>query len=119
MKEILLKFKIPKKIEVWCIEEPDKVKFYQNRRKLVIISELQLLGTFYIEGIEIKAIEEAIKLIAEYEFQNTKFTRENVKSELAQKTSLSSSSHRNTLITLSNLSIISKFNNKLTPYGWK
>lgn len=120
---ILNKFYIPKNIEIKLVERPNKV-FDYRRTASTIESELQLPGTFYIEGIRIKFIREAIRVIFNLcKEKEGALNREEIKKELGKKCSrLSASAHRNTLITLSSLDIIygaGKQRNRLTPKGYR
>jgi hypothetical protein len=118
---ILKVFKIPNEVEVFLVEEPSNVFAYiQRGKKRTIIQEFQLPQTFFVEGINLDLIKESIKVIERLQRKRKgKLNRELIKQTLEKFCPrLSSSSHRNTLITLSSLGIIDD-DNRLTPEGFR
>lgn len=119
VEHILINFLIPEDIEVWVIDDSGKVFNFQVNQSRESKSELQLPGTFFVEGITIQAIREAIILINQLGKNSEKLDRKTIQEALEERCPyLSASGHRNTLITLSTLSIINN-QNKLTPKGWQ
>ncbi|MFX0086752.1 MAG: hypothetical protein ACFFAU_13860 [Candidatus Hodarchaeota archaeon] len=121
--ENLNRLKIPKFVKTYLIGgETDIVQFNPIRARGS--SEIQIRGTFYIEGFEIKFVEWALKAIINLtNSEKNKLDRDEVNQEIlrvAQEAGEESSlsDHRNTLITLSNLNIIDN-NNFLTPKGYR
>lgn len=113
--------KIPNEIEVFLVAAPSNVVAYiQRGKKQFLTSELQLPQTFYVEGIKLDVIKEAIKVIEKLQRKRKrKLSRELIKQNLGKYYSrLSPSSHRNTLITMSSLGIIDN-DNRLTPEGYR
>jgi len=119
--KILSMFEIPKGIRIVLVKNNGSIVHYTHRKfSKTSISELQLPGTFYIEGIRLDVIKETIISI-KFLSQNItgKINRALIKNEVNKKCPrLSASAHRNTLITLSSLGIIDS-NNRLTPEGYR
>ena len=119
VEHILVNFIIPEDIEVWVIDDSGRVFNFQVDQSRESKSELQLPGTFFIEGITIQVIKDAIILINQLGKNSEKLDRKIIQEELEKICPyLSASGHRNTLITLSTLSIINN-QNTLTPKGWQ
>lgn len=118
MKKYLDYMNIPHEINaVYLVKKDGQVVLYKRTKSMKVQNQIQLKGTFFIEGIKIGLIKEVILLLGslEEEKRNRKYFGKMMHKKYP---SLSANTHtKNSLIPLRDLGLVQGFN--LTPEGYK